>query len=110
MLDRSNYTKWVMLMQCNLKALEVWHLIDPGTNVKWSQDRQASRRPKDMWQSLGSWKIVKEAWEVVQTMRLSADRVKEVNAQRLLKEFENIGFKEGETIKRLRYADHQPHR
>ena len=78
-------------------------MIDPGTNVKRSQDRQAMSAllcsvPKDMWQSLGGRKTVKEAWEAVQTMRLGADRVKEVNAQRLLKEFENIGFKEGEMI------------
>ena len=31
-------------------------------------------------------------------MRLRVDRVKDVNAQKLLKEFENIGFKEGESI------------
>jgi hypothetical protein len=41
---------------------------------------------------------VKEAWEAVKTMRIGADRVKEVNAQRLLKEFENIAFKDGESI------------
>jgi cell fate (sporulation/competence/biofilm development) regulator YlbF (YheA/YmcA/DUF963 family) len=31
-------------------------------------------------------------------MHLGANRVKDDNAQKLLKEFENIGFKEGETI------------
>ena len=31
-------------------------------------------------------------------MRLGADRVKDVNAQKLLKVFENLQFKEGETI------------
>ena len=78
-------------------------MIDLGTNVKQSQDHQAMSVllrsvTDDMWQSLGGRKTVKEAWEAVQTMRLGADRVKEVNAQRLLKEFENIGFKEGETV------------
>ena len=47
---------------------------------------------------LGSKKSVKEAWEAVKTMRVGADRVKEANAQRLLKDFENIAFKEGETV------------
>jgi cell fate (sporulation/competence/biofilm development) regulator YlbF (YheA/YmcA/DUF963 family) len=41
---------------------------------------------------------VKEAWEAVKMMQISADRVKEVNAQRLLQEFENIKFKDGETV------------
>ena len=82
-------------------------MIDPGTNVKRAQDRQAMSAllrsvPKEMWQSLGRHKTVKEAWEAVRTMRVGADRVKEVNAQKLLKEFENNGFKEG-----LRHADHQ---
>lgn len=35
---------------------------------------------------------------MVQTMRVGADRVKEVSIQKLLKEFENIEFKEGESV------------
>ena len=54
--------------------------------------------PKEMWQTLGGKKTVKEAWEAVKTMRLGSDHVKDVNAQRLSKEFENLQFKEGETI------------
>ncbi|XP_066380694.1 uncharacterized protein [Miscanthus floridulus] len=92
-----------MLMQCNYEALEIWEVIDPGVNPKRAQDLQAMSAllhsvPKEMWQTLGSRKTVKEAWEVVQTMRLGADRVKDVNAQKLMKEFKNIQFKDGETI------------
>ena len=43
-------------------------------------------------------KSAKEAWEAIKSMRLCADRVKEVNAQKLLIEFEAISFKSGETI------------
>ena len=43
-------------------------------------------------------KTVKEAWEAIKTMRLGADRVKEVNAQKLMAEFESITFKPGEAI------------
>lgn len=53
---------------------------------------------KEMWQTLGGKKSVKEAWEAVKTMRLGADCVKDVNAQKLSKEFENLQFKEGEMI------------
>ena len=104
MLTRTNYSEWEMLMQCNYEAMEIWEVIVPGgVNVKRAQDRQAMGAllrsvPKEMWQTLGSKETVKEVWDVVKTMRLGADRVKDVNAQRLLKEFENIGFKEGETI------------
>jgi len=34
-----------------------------------------------------------EAWEALKTMRLGADRGKEVNAQKLLSEFEQIASK-----------------
>jgi hypothetical protein len=54
MLTRDNYTEWEMLMQCNYEALEIWGVIDPGTNVKRAQDRQAMSAllrsvPKEMW-------------------------------------------------------------
>jgi hypothetical protein len=54
--------------------------------------------PKKMWGTLGAKRTVKEAWEAVMNMRIGADRVKEVNVQKLLKEFENIEFKDGESV------------
>jgi hypothetical protein len=54
--------------------------------------------PKEMWGTLGAKRTVKEAWEAVMNMRIGADRVKEVNVQKLLKEFENIEFKDGESV------------
>jgi hypothetical protein len=39
MLTHDNYSEWAMLMQCNYEALEIWGVIDPGTNPKRSQDR-----------------------------------------------------------------------
>lgn len=42
--------------------------------------------------------MAKDAWEAVKMMHLGADRVKEVNAQKSLAEFETISFKPGETI------------
>jgi hypothetical protein len=51
-----------------------------------------------VWQSLGARNTVKQAWDAVKMMRLGADQVKEVNAQKLLQEFENIKFKDGESV------------
>jgi len=104
MLTRSNYAEWAVLMKCNFEILEVWEAIEPGgETVKRSQDRQAMGGllrsiPQEMWQMFGAKKNVKEAWEAVKSMRVGAERVKEANAQRLLQEFENISFKEGETV------------
>jgi len=90
-------------MECNYEVLEIWDVIDPGDKPKRPLDRQAMSAllclvPKEMWQTLWGKKSVEEAWEAVKLMRVGADRVKEVNAQRLLKEFENIQFKEGESV------------
>ena len=78
-------------------------MIDPGINPKRSQDRHAMSAllrsiPKEMWQSLGARPTMKEPWEGVKLMRIDVDRVKEVNAQKLLQEFENIKFKDGESV------------
>ena len=54
--------------------------------------------PTEMHPMLLKKKNAKEAWDALKIMRLGADRVKEANAQRLLQEFENISFKEGETV------------
>lgn len=54
--------------------------------------------PQDMHSMLLNMKSAKEAWEAIKSMRLGAERVKEVNAQKLLAEFESIAFKMGETI------------
>jgi hypothetical protein len=54
--------------------------------------------PTEMHTMLLNKKTAKEAWEAIKTMRLGADRVKEVNAQKLLGEFEAMAFKPGESI------------
>ncbi|XP_066334111.1 uncharacterized protein [Miscanthus floridulus] len=54
--------------------------------------------PEDMHAMLLNKKSAKEAWELLKTMHLGADRVKEVTAQKLLSNFEAISFKTGETI------------
>lgn len=54
--------------------------------------------PEDMHAMLLNKKSAKEAWESLKMMHLGADRVKEVNAQKLLSDFEAISFKTGETI------------
>lgn len=104
MLTRSNYTEWAMLMQCNFEALEIWETIEPGgEGVKRWQDQQAMSAllrsvPPEMWQMLGAKNTVKDAWTAVKSMRVGAERMKEANAQRLLREFENIEFKESEAV------------
>ena len=102
MLTRTNYQEWALHVQCNLEGMSLWEAIE-SEKVERRRDRLALGAmlrgvPDDMHSMLLNKKTVKEAWAAIKTMRLGADRVKEVNAQKLLAEFESISFKPGEAI------------
>ena len=102
MLSRSNYQEWSAHVQCNLEARFLWDVVE-SDKVERRRDRLALGAmirgvPPEMHSMLLNKKSAKEAWEAIKSMRLGADRVKEVNAQKLLAEFEAISFKSGETI------------
>jgi hypothetical protein len=105
MLTRTNYQEWSSHIQCNLEGMFLWDAIDAADSAKVERcrDRLALGAmlcgvPQEMHSMLLNKKTVKEAWEAIKTMRLGADRVKEVNAQELLAEFKSIAFKPGEAI------------
>lgn len=102
MLTRTNYQEWSSHVQCNLEAMFLWNAITDD-KIERRRDRLALGAmlrgvPTDMHPMLLNKKTVKEAWEAIKSMRLGADRMKAVNAQKLLAEFESITFKTGETI------------
>jgi hypothetical protein len=102
MLTRTNYQEWSSHVQCNLEGMFLWDAIEDA-KVERRRDRLALGAmlrgvPTEMHSMLLKKKNAKEAWEAIKTMRLGADRVKEVNAQKLLTEFEQIAFKPGENI------------
>lgn len=102
MLSRSNYQEWSAHVQCNLEAMYLWDAVE-SDKVERRRDRLALGAmicgvPPEMHSMLLNKKSAKEAWEAIKSMRLGADRVKEVNAQKLLAEFESISFKSDETI------------
>jgi hypothetical protein len=102
MLTRTNYAEWALLMQVNLEPMEMWESIDPGTGLR-KNDHMALGAllhgvPQEMWSILAKKKTIKETWEAVRNMRIGSDRVKTANAQRLMMEFDNITFKEGEMV------------
>ena len=102
-LTRSNYQSWASHVQCNLEGLNLWDAIEKGEKAERRQDRLALGSmlrgvPTEMHSMLLNKKTAKEAWEAIKTMLLGADRVKEVNAQKLLGEFEAMAFKPGESI------------
>ena len=102
MLSRTNYQEWSAHVQCNLEAMYLWDAIE-SDKVERRRDRLALGAmirgvPPEMHSMLLNKKSTREAWEAIRSMRLGAERVKEVNAQKLLAEFESISFKTGESI------------
>jgi hypothetical protein len=102
MLSRTNYQEWSAHVQCNLEAMYLWDAIE-SDKVERRRDRLALGAmirgvPGEMHSMLLNKKSAKEAWEAIKLMRLGAECVKEVNAQKLFAEFESISFKTGESI------------
>ena len=102
MLTHTNYQEWSVHVQCNLEAMYLWDAIE-SDKVERRRDRLALDAmirgvPPEMHSILLNKKSAKEAWEAIKSMWLGAERVKEVNAQKLLAEFESISFKPGESI------------
>ncbi|WVZ50199.1 hypothetical protein U9M48_001476 [Paspalum notatum var. saurae] len=99
---RSNYNEWSLVMQGNLEAQGLWEAMQ-GDPVDRREDRTTLGAllravPSEMRSILAVKKTAKEAWDAVVTMRLGVDRVKAANAQKLMREFENITFKDGEAV------------
>ena len=101
-LTRANYHEWALVMQFNLEALGLWHAVEVS-DVERREDRLALAAilravPTEMRSGLTIKKTAKEAWVAVKSMRMGDSRVQEANAQKLLKEFENVAFMDGESI------------
>ncbi|WVZ83459.1 hypothetical protein U9M48_030605 [Paspalum notatum var. saurae] len=102
MLTKSNYPEWVVMMRINLQAQGLWRAIDPG-NASYGDDRLALAAiarsvPTEMITMVGSKETAKAAWEAIKTVRMGVERVRESNAQKLRRDFNNITFKDGESV------------
>jgi len=102
MLTRTNYQEWSALVQCNLEGMYLWDVIE-SDKMERRRDRLAMAAliravPLELHSMLLAKKTAKEAWDAIKMMRLGAERVKEVNAQKLLEDFQSISFKPGESI------------
>ncbi|WVZ49530.1 LOW QUALITY PROTEIN: hypothetical protein U9M48_000878 [Paspalum notatum var. saurae] len=99
-LTKTNYHEWELVMQVNLEAQGLWEAIESG-DVERREDRLALAAllravPTEMCPTLAVKKTAKAAWEVIRVMRMGVER--EANAQKLLTQFENITFKDGERV------------
>ncbi|WVZ62462.1 hypothetical protein U9M48_012211 [Paspalum notatum var. saurae] len=102
MLTRTNYHEWSLVMQVSLEALGLWKVVETD-KVERHDDRMALAAilrgvPSELKAVLAVKATAKEAWAAVKTMRVGEDRVKNASKQRLTKEFENLRWKDGESV------------
>ena len=105
MLTRVNYHDWSLVMQVSLEALGLWDAVE-SDKVERRDDRlelAAILRgvPAEMKARIATKNSAKEAWAAIKTARMGDNRVKEANAQRLMKEFENFAHIAGESVEAL---------
>jgi uncharacterized membrane protein YgcG len=62
-------------------------------------DAICSAVPPKMISTLATKPSVKEAWESIKTMRIVIDYVRKVSAQKLCREYEQLTFRDGESVK-----------
>jgi transposase InsO family protein len=102
LLTKTNYNDWALLMKIKMEARLLWAAVDPG-DVDFQVDRMAldaicSAVPPEMISTLATKPSAREAWESVKTMRIGGDRVRKVSSQKLWREYEQLAFRDGESV------------
>ncbi|CAO2149527.1 unnamed protein product [Urochloa humidicola] len=102
MLTKTNYTQWSLVMKVKMKTRNLWEAIEPG-DVSPQEDYMAldaitSAVPLEMVASLAAKATALEAWNAVKDRRVGSDQVQRTEAQRLLREFENMRFTSDECV------------
>jgi hypothetical protein len=102
-LTRMNYLEWALVMHMNLRAVGLWDVINKGGG-DYREDWNALAALlhavlQEMHAGLAIKESAKEAWVSIRSVRVGAGKVKEANAGRLYREFDDISFNPGECVK-----------
>jgi hypothetical protein len=102
---RTNYNEWSLLMKVNMQAQGLCHAIELEEEeiVEYREDRLAFTAilqvvPPEMLASLATKHTAQSAWEAIKSHHVGVQRVREANCEQLQKKFDEICFKEGETM------------
>ena len=101
-LSKVNYQEWALEMQVHLEGMEIWDAVETGCADR-GKDRRALAVilrgvPPEMKSGLAAKKSVKEAWDAVKKMHAGDDRMKDASIQRLMRQFNNLTFRDGESV------------
>jgi hypothetical protein len=102
MLTKTNYRQWSLVMKIKMEARDLWEAIEPdGVSLRVGRmalDAITSVVPTEMVASLAVKDSPLEAWNAVKGWRIGSNQVQRAEAQRVLREFENMKFNFGEGI------------
>src|SRR5438105_9124934 len=102
-LTRTNYADWAIIMLVQLQAQGLWDAVNLG-DVNDHEDRLALAAllravPPELVRTLAARDNAKAAWDTLKALRVGDDRVREAKAQVHRREFDQMWFKDGESIK-----------
>jgi hypothetical protein len=101
-LTKTNYMEWAILMRIVLQGASLWEAVDTGDATE-RQEHQALGAilrtvSSDMVPALVAGDNAKVTWDMLKTMRIGDNRVREARRQKLRKEFGVMAFKSGESV------------
>ena len=89
-------------MKVKLRARRLWNDIDKGTDNEEDDmsvlEAILAAVPTEYREPLGAKKSAKETWEAITAMHVGSDRAKKATAQLLKQEYDNLKFKDGESV------------
>jgi hypothetical protein len=102
LLTKGNYEEWSLVMKVKLQARGLWEAVEED-DVDYQEDRMAleallSAVPPEMFRPLAVKKTAKEAWAAIRSLHVGDDRVRKSTLQKMRREWELLGFKEGEAV------------
>jgi transposase InsO family protein len=101
-LTRTNYADWAVLMRVQLQVHGLWDAVNED-ECDEHEDRAALSAllravPPELVRTLAAKDNAKAAWDMLRTLRVGAERVRDAKAQTRRREYDRLAFKEGESV------------
>ena len=102
MLTCTNYGEWAVQMKWKLRARKWWRAVEEDDQSEDAQvgvmEALMASTPAEYHEALGAKETAKQAWEMLESLRVGSDRAKRARIQQLRRELNDIWFKSGESV------------
>jgi hypothetical protein len=79
-ITRTNYSKWDPVMCVNLQVVGLWDAINKGFGDYHDDRNVLAALLRAVPLEIQAWLVVKEVWEVIRSIEVGVEKVKEANA------------------------------